>query len=209
MSETIRVMIVEDHFFTRMGMAQALSLESGISVVAQASCGSEAINLFAAHLPDVTILDGQLPDMRGTDVAKQIMLQQMDARMMMFSIDEAEEDIHRAVQAGVSGYVAKSACHHDLVQGVRRVAEGRRFFPPCIQERLRQRMARASLSAREIQVLECVAKGQPNKIIAADLGISVDTVKTLVGRIMEKLAAEDRTQAVVTAWKRGWIRFTS
>eukprot|EP01031_Cornospumella_fuschlensis_P019514 gene19514-23913_t len=128
------------------------------------------------------------------------------ARLLIFSVEETEEDIHRAVSAGVRGYLPKSAPRPELLSAVRNIAAGRRFFPQPVLGKLQQRRSHVSLSAREIEVLQEMARGLPNKLIALQLGISTETVKTFVGRILEKLNAEDRTQAVMIALDRGLLR---
>lgn len=203
---TIRVMIVDDHFFTRIGVSTALNLESDIGVIAEAASGQDAIDLYAEHRPDVAVLDGHLPDMHGTDVAREIVKRFDTARLLIFSVEETEEDIHRAVSAGVRGYLPKSASRPDLINAVRTLAAGRRYFPQPVLGKLQERRSHVTLSIREQQVLQGMAKGWPNKLIAADMGISTETVKTFVARILNKLDAEDRTQAVMTALDRGLLR---
>lgn len=203
---TIRILVVDDHFFARLGVSAALNLESDMGVVAEATSGREAIDLFEKHRPDVAVLDGQLPDMHGTEVAREIVRRFDFARLLIFSVEETEEDIHRAVAAGVRGYLPKSAARPELVSAVRTIAAGRRFFPQPVLGKLQQRRTHVSLSAREIAVLQEMARGLPNKLIALQLGISTETVKTFIGRILEKLDAEDRTQAVMIALDRGLLR---
>ena len=204
----IRVLIVDDHFFTRMGVAASLSLEKDIGVVAQASSGSEALDMFEQHRPDVTVIDGQLPDMHGTEVAKELFKRFDSPRLLLFSIEDTEEDIHRAVSAGVSGYLSKSSRRMELVRAVRNVAAGRRFFPDQIMGKLRDRARHNTLSVREMDVLRLLARGQQNKEIATELKVSCETVKTYVTRILEKLEVQDRTHAVMVALQRGLIKVT-
>lgn len=203
---SIRVLIVDDHFFTRIGLTAALNLETDIGVVAEAACGRDAIELFGQVQPDVAILDGQLPDMHGIDVARQILSRFAHARLLLFSVDETEEDVHRAVSAGVSGYLPKSSPRPQVLSGVRAVAAGRRYFPEPIREKIQQRRSHGALSEREIEVVRAMSRGLSNKLIAAEMGVSAETVKTFVARILDKLGVEDRTQAVIMAINRGWIR---
>jgi two-component system NarL family response regulator len=203
---SIRVLVVDDHFFTRIGLSAALNLEADIGVVAEAACGREAIDLYHQVKPDVAILDGHLPDMHGTEVAKHILSRCEHARLLLFSVDETEEDIHRAVSAGVSGYLPKSAPRPQVLSGVRALAAGRRFFPEPIREKIQQRRSHATLSEREIEVVSGMARGLSNKLIASELGVSAETVKTFVARILEKLGVEDRTQAVIAAMNRGLLK---
>lgn len=203
---TIRVLVVDDHFFTRMGVSAALNLETDMGVVAEAGCGREAIDLFSEHQPDIALLDGHLPDMHGADVAREIVKRFDAAKLLIFSVEETEEDIHRAVSAGVHGYLPKSASRPDLLQAVRAVAAGRRYFPQHILGKLQERRNHVTLSTRELEVLRGMARGWPNKMIAASMGVSTETVKTFVARILDKLEAEDRTQAVMVALDRGLIK---
>lgn len=202
----IRVLVVDDHFFTRIGLSAALNLEADIGVVAEAACGRDAIDLFDQVKPDVAILDGRLPDMHGTEVARHILSRFQDARLLLFSVDDTEEDIHRAVSAGVSGYLPKSAPRPQVLSGVRALAAGRRYFPDDIREKIQQRRSHSTLSEREIEVVSGMSRGLSNKLIAAELGVSAETVKTFVARILEKLGVEDRTQAVITAMNRGLLK---
>jgi len=199
-------MIVDDHFFTRLGVSAALNLESDMGVVAEASSGRDAIDLFMKHRPDVAVLDGSLPDMHGTEVAREIVKRFDSARLLIFSVEETEEDIHRAVSAGVRGYLPKTASRPDLINAVRTVAAGKRFFPQPVLGKLHDRRNHVTLSLRELEVLQGMAKGWPNKLIAADMNISTETVKTFVARILEKLGAEDRIQAVMVALDRGLLK---
>lgn len=203
---TIRVMIVDDHFFTRLGLSAALNLEPDLSVIAEASSGQEAIDLYTQHLPDIAILDGNLPDMHGTDVAREIVKRFDAAHLLIFSVEETEEDIHRAVSAGVRGYLPKNAARPDLIQAVRTVAAGRRYFPQGLLGKLNDRRCHPALSTREHQVLLGMSRGWPNKLIAAEMNVSTETIKTFVARILGKLNAEDRIQAVMTALDRGLLK---
>jgi DNA-binding NarL/FixJ family response regulator len=202
----IRVLVVDDHFFTRMGIRAALSIEGDMGVVAEASCGREAIDCYCKHLPDVAVLDGHLPDMHGSEVAREIVKRFEGAKLLLFSVEGTEEDIHRAEEAGVSGYVSKNADRSELVQAVRVVASGRRYFSEAVLAKLRERRARVGLSEREMQVLDAMSRGLPNKLIACELGLSPETVKTFVARLLQKLDAEDRTLAVVRGFERGLLK---
>jgi DNA-binding NarL/FixJ family response regulator len=202
----IRVLIVEDQFFARMGLSMSFKLEPDLDVVGEAECGHEAVDLFTRHQPDVTVLDGQLPDMHGTDVAREIVKRHGPSRLLFFSVEDTEEDIHRAVNAGVSGYVTKFCPRPELLHAVRSVAAGRRYFPEPLLGKLHERRSHVTLSSRELEVLRGMAKGWPNKVIAAELNISAETVKTFVTRILGKLGVEDRTQAVMRALERGLLK---
>jgi two-component system NarL family response regulator len=202
----IRVMVVDDHFYIRFGVVTALRQEAGIQVVGEAGSGRDAITLFAQCLPDVLILDGHLPDMHGTEVTHRICEQHAAAQVLLFSVEERPEDIYRAVHAGARAYVPKGADGATLLRGVRALASGQKFFPDDIQRKLRERQCLASPSERELQVLQLMGAGLSNKLIADRLHVSTETVKTYVGRILEKLDAKDRTQAVMYAVERGLIK---
>jgi DNA-binding NarL/FixJ family response regulator len=202
----IRVLIVDDHFFARMGVSSALSQEGDIGVVAEAASGREAIDLYELHRPDVAVLDGQLPDMHGADVAREIVKRHRGARLLIFSVEDTEEDVHRAVTAGVNGYVLKSAPRGELVNAVRSVATGARFFSEGVLDKLQQRRKHSPLSTRETEVLQAMARGLSNKLVAVEMGVSMETVKTFVTRILEKFGAVDRVGAVVTAMERGYLK---
>lgn len=199
----IRVLLVDDHFFARMGLVAALNLEADITVVAQASSGRQAIALFAEFQPDVAVLDGNLPDLHGTDVARQIVKDHADARLLLFSVEESEEAVHRAVHAGVNGYLSKASKRSTLLEAIRTLAMGRRYFPEAIQAKLHAHRAHTDLSAREVDVLRLISRGLANKEIADELKISAETVKSHVSHLMEKLGVQDRAHAVMTAVQRG------
>ncbi len=202
----IRVLVVDGNPFTLLGVSSALNLESDIAVIAEAGSGKDAIALFNQHQPDVLVIDGLLPDMHGTEVTREIKRDHSLAKVLMFSTEHTEEDFHRAVDAGVSGYLIKASSSSELIVAVRCLASGQHYFPKAVLCSLQQRRQRQKLSTRELEVLRHMAKGLPNKIIAAELGVSPETVKTFVGRILGKLDSEDRTQAVVTALKRGCLK---
>jgi two-component system NarL family response regulator len=202
----IRVLIVDDQFFARMGLSMSIKLEADMDVVAEAECGRDALDLFTKHQPDVTVLDGQLPDMHGSEVAREIVKRHGPSRLLFFSVEDTEEDIHRAVSAGVSGYVTKFCPRPELLHAVRSVAAGKRYFPEPLLGKLNERRSHVTLSSRELEVLHGLAKGWPNKIIAAELNVSAETVKTFVTRILDKLGVEDRTQAVMRALERGLLK---
>ncbi len=205
-SRSIRVLLVDDHFFTRLGLAAALSLESDIKVVAQASSGKQAIDLYTEYQPDIAVVDGHLPDLHGTDVARQIVSRHANANLLLFSVEETEEAIHRAVRAGVNGYLSKTARRSTVLEAIRTVAGGKRYFPDAIQAKLHAHHTHPELSARELEVLQCISRGLANKEIAESMGISTETVKTHVARLMDKLGVQDRARALMVAIERGILR---
>ena len=202
----IRLMIVDDHFFVRMGLTASVNPEPDIEVVAEASGVEEAVRIHAEALPDVILLDCQLSDGEGHDVLKRIREVQEDARIVMLSVDESEETIFRAIDSGAMAYLSKAGPIEELLHAIREAAQGRAFLPPAIAETLNRRSARPELSEREMQVLKLVAHGQPNKIIASELGIAEATVKVHLTRIFSKLGVQDRTTATTKALHTGLVR---
>ena len=201
----IRVLCVDDHRLMREGIARIISLQPDMKVIAQASDGEEAVEQFRLHRPDVTLMDLQLPRMNGVQALKAIRHEQPDARIVVLTIYNRDEDIHRAIEAGAVGYLLKDAVPEDLIHVIREVHAGKRAIPPEIAAALEARAAQPSLTYRELQVLELLARGKRNKEIAADLGISADTASAHVKSIFTKFNVHDRTAALAEALRRGII----
>ena len=201
----IRVLCVDDHRLMREGIARIISLQPDMKVIAQASDGEEAVEQFRLHRPDVTLMDLQLPRMNGVQALKAIRHEQPDARIVVLTIYNRDEDIHRAIEAGAVGYLLKDAVPEDLIHVIREVHAGKRVIPPEIAAALEARAAQPSLTYRELQVLELLARGKRNKEIAADLGISADTASAHVKSIFTKFNVHDRTAALAEALRRGII----
>lgn len=204
--ERIRILLVDDHVMVRMGLVSLLADEPDFEVVGQARNGVEAEARFADQRPDVTLMDGILPDLHGTEVVRRILERHPSAAMIMISINETAEDVHLAMSAGARGYVPKSYDQDVIIRAIRVVAAGGRFLPPELELRLRERNATVTLSHRELEVLRLIAKGNANKEIADELKLSGNTVKTHIARILDKLEAPDRTRAVTVAIERGLLR---
>lgn len=202
----IRIVVVDDHFMVRLGLIGALAAEPDIDVIGEASCGSDALKLYAQLRPDVMLLDGILPDIHGVEVTRQITEHYPDARIIIISINETAADVHRALQAGAWGYMPKSCEKNAITVAIRSVAEGKHYLSSELQEKLRERDHQPLLSSRETEVLRLVAQGMANKQIAAELALREATVKTHVRHILEKLNAPDRTRAVTLAMERGLLR---
>ena len=206
MKPPTRLLIVDDHVMIRLGLAAMMADEPDISIVGEAHCAADAIRLFDELLPDVTIMDGMLPDLHGVEAIRTILSKHPDARIILVSINESAEDIHRAIEAGAYGYVPKSQNQDVLIRAVRSVASGCRFLEPELMRRLAVRSSTKSLSQREIEVLRLVADGLVNKQVAAELGLSENTVKTHIARIMGKLEVHDRTSLAMRAVALGLLR---
>ncbi len=203
--EKIRLMLVDDHFVVRAGLAGSLGLEPDIEVLAECGSGEQAIEAYRMYRPDVVLMDWRMSGMSGVEATAAIRREFPDARVVSFTVYEGEEDITRAVEAGVSGYFPKSSSRQEILAGIRAVARGEAVFPHPIAAKLATGKTRGRLTEKELIVLREIARGRSNKEIAADLKLAEVTVKFYVGRILEKLGVLDRTQAATTALQRGII----
>jgi len=203
----IRVFSVDDHPLLREGIAALVNNQPDMVLVAQASTGSEAIQLFKEYLPDVTLLDLRLPDMSGIDTLIAIRTAFPNARVIMLTTFEGDVEIHRALQAGACGYLLKNMPPSELLDVIRLVHAGKKRIPPEIASQLAEHMADEALTEREVEVLQQVAGGNKNRDIANKLFISEETVKVHIKHIMEKLGAADRTLAVAIGIRPGIIQF--
>jgi DNA-binding NarL/FixJ family response regulator len=201
----LKVLLVDDHFVVRSGLAASLALEDDMQVIAEASDGKEAVSAFESGKPDVVLMDLQMGEAGGIEAVTRICQDHPDARILVFSSFARDEDIYRAIRAGALGYLQKAAPREDLLEAIRQVARGVRYLPREIAQRLADRLSRPEPSPREREVLALIAKGRSNKEVASDLGLSEDTVKRHVSNLMAKLGAQDRTQAVTEALRRGLI----
>jgi DNA-binding NarL/FixJ family response regulator len=197
---------VDDHFMVRLGAVSALSREHDMEVVGEARTGLEALKLFEKLHPDVTLMDGRLPDLHGVEVTRRILEAHPEAHVIMVSVEETAEDIHRSLEAGARGYLPKAGEKSELVHAIRAVAAGERFLPADCARKLAERNLFVTLSERELEVLRLVAQGKSNKAIAGDLGMGEATVKTHLAHILQKLGVPDRTRAVTLALERGLLR---
>ena len=203
---SIRIFSVDDHPLLREGIAAIINNQPDMQMVAQAATGSEAIQMFRQHLPDVTLLDLRLPDMSGIDVLIAIRSEFPEARVVMLTTFEGDVDIRRALEAGARGYVLKNMPPKDLVEVIRQVNKGRKRIPADVAAQLAEYVGEDDLTEREVDVLRHVASGNRNREIGERLFISEETVKVHIKHIMEKLGANDRTEAVAIAVRRGIIQ---
>jgi DNA-binding NarL/FixJ family response regulator len=205
MTDPIRIMIVEDHAVVRQGLAALLGTVQDFQIVAQASDGQESIDLYRSHQPDVTLMDLRLPRMNGVDAITRIRTEFPQARFIVLTTFDGDEDIYRALQAGARGYLLKGMSGEELMEAIRSVYAGKSRIPAPVAERLAERMAAPELTTRETEVLELIVGGNSNKEIAAALFISEATVKTHINSLLSKLGVTDRTQAATTALQRGIV----
>jgi len=206
-TQRIKVLIVDDHPLMRVGIAAIIDGRPGMTTVAQASTGEEAIEMYGRHLPDITLMDLRLPQMSGVETIRSIRRMHPQARFVVLTTYEGDEDIHQALEAGAQGYIIKGMPYESLIQALERVHAGGRFLPLPVKQALASRTPDSELSHRERQVLKLLATGNSNKQIGELLGITEATVKCHVSTILMRLNAVDRTQAVVSALQRGLVHF--
>jgi DNA-binding NarL/FixJ family response regulator len=202
-SSPIKVLTVDDHPLIREGITAVLSGEPDIALVAEASNGREAIECFRRHRPDITLMDLQMPEMKGIDAILAIRREFPEARIIVLTTYQGDVQALRAIKAGASGYMLKSMVRKELPDTIRAVHAGRRRIPPELAAEMIGHVNADELTEREFQVLREASTGNANKEIAARLGISEETVKTYMKNILSKLNANDRTHAVMIAVKRG------
>jgi two-component system NarL family response regulator len=202
----IRVMIVEDHFVVRVGLAAIINSQVDMVTVAEAEDGRHAVKLFEQHRPDVTLMDLRLPGLGGIEAIVAILNQFPMARVIVLSTFAGTEDVFRAVQAGARGYLLKDVKGPKLIDAIKAVHAGYRAIPPEIAAQLAERIAYSDLTPREREILSLIAKGFLNKEIAGSLSISEGTVRVHVSNVLLKLNCADRAQAVSEAIRRGVIK---
>jgi two-component system NarL family response regulator len=206
MADKLRIMLVDDHYLVRMGLASIIALEPDMLVCAEAATGEQAQALFRTQRPDVTLMDLRLPGLSGTETVHAIREEFPDARIVVVSTYVCDEEIYGALQAGAMAYLVKSVQREELVRAVRKAAAGQRHIPPEVAARLADRVSGSQLSARELEVLRFLVSGRRNRDIANALEIAEGTVKLHVSSILGKLGAVDRTEAVTRALQRGIVQ---
>jgi two-component system NarL family response regulator len=204
-TKPIRILVVDDHHVVRSGLVASLGLEDDLSVVAEAGNAAEAVAQFRKHRPDVVLMDLRLPGTNGIAAIGDLRRDWPDARVLMFTTFDGEEDIYRAMQAGARGYLLKSAPREELLSAIRAVAAGERHLPPALAQRLAGRVSAPDVTEREREVLQLIARGKANKEIAAALGISEETVKRHASNLFVKMGVADRAQATSEGIRRGII----
>jgi DNA-binding NarL/FixJ family response regulator len=207
--ESIRVLVVEDHNVVRQGLVALLNVAEGLEVVGEAADGAEAVAQYRKHKPDVTLVDLRLPRMSGVDVIQRVRMESPQARFIVLTTYDGDEDIYRALKAGAKAYLLKGMTSEELISTIRVVHEGKSHIPPVIAERLAERMSAEELTPREFDVLEQIVRGKSNKEIAVELLVSEATVKTHINSLLGKLGVTDRTQAATAAIQRGIVPLES
>ncbi len=202
----IRVLCVDDHPIVREGIAAVIATQDDIVAVGEAGDGQTAVAQYRQLKPDVVVMDLRMPGTGGVEATIQIRKEFPTARIIVLTTYEGDEDIHRALEAGAQGYILKDSVRRELLQTIREVYAGRRHISPAMATCLAEHTPRMSLSPRELEVLQLIAKGLRNKEIGAKLDIAEDTVKIHIKNIFVKLEVIDRTEAVVAASQRGFIQ---
>jgi DNA-binding NarL/FixJ family response regulator len=204
-SDLIRVLIADDHPVVCRGLAAILKSESEVEVVAQASNGAKAVELFRQHRPDVTLMDLRMPVMSGVDAIRTIRKDFPEAGFIVLTTYQGDEDIHRAIKAGAQAYLLKGMSDDELIGVIRKVHAGLRYLPQPVLDTLESRPPKSDLSEREHQILRLIVKGLSNRRIGEELGLTEATVKWYVNIILGRLNVSDRTQAAVAALHRGIV----
>ena len=206
-NKSVRLLVVDDHHIVRQGLVALLATVPEMQVVAEASDGQHALALYREHHPDVTLMDLRMNTMNGVETTRAIRAEFPNARIIVLTTFDGDEDIYRALQAGARGYLLKGMDTEELLAAIRTVHSGKSRIPGPVAERLAERMNTPSLTDRETEVLRLIVGGNSNKEIAAALFISEATVKTHINSLLSKLGVSDRTQAATTALQRGIVHF--
>jgi two-component system, NarL family, response regulator len=202
----IRILVVEDHAVVRDGLVAILNREADISVVAEAEDGQQAVELYKLHQPDLTLMDLRMPNLDGVEAIAQIRADYPQAKIIVLTTYDTDEDIYRGLQAGARGYLLKDTTSEELLQSIHTVHRGQRYVPSNIALKLSDRLGATALTQREQQVIQLLVNGKGNADIMSALNISEGTVKFHINNILNKLNVGDRTQAVIVALKRGLAR---
>lgn len=205
----ISILTVDDHDLVRKGIAAILSTEPDLRLVAEANTGADAVSLHRKYRPDVTLMDLRLPDKSGIETTRQIRCEAPSAKIIALTSYDGDQDIYRALEAGVRGYLLKEMVHTEIVRAIRIVCAGKRFIPQEVTQQLNGYFPEVALTPREVEVLSLVARGFGNKEVGDVLGTAPGTVKAHVQSILSKLGAKDRTHAVTLALRRGIIHLHS
>ena len=202
-----KVLVADDHAIFRKGLVSLINQVPDFTVVAEAKNGVEAVELFKKHQPDILLLDLQMPRMQGVEVVKVIRKLNTEAKIIILTTFDMDEDIEQALKSGAKSYLLKDIDTEDLIITIRNVIDGKTFVPPIVASKLAVRLTQVQLTAREHSVLKLVAeKSMPNKLIAEELRISEATVKTHLTNLFEKLGVTSRTEAIAVAIRRGLVR---
>lgn len=205
-SPRIRILVADDHPVTREGLALILDNQADMTVVAQAANGREAIEQFARAQPDVALIDLQMPELGGVEAIEAILRATPQARLLVLTTYDGDEDIFRAMRAGAKAYLLKDSPREEILRAIRRVRSGQKFVSPEVGAKLAERLGSETLTEREVEVLALLSKGLSNKEIAATLEVTEGTIKSHVNNLMAKMNVASRTEAALVAGQRGLLR---
>ena len=205
-NDRIRILIAEDHTVVRDGLVAIVKQEKDMEVVAETGDGRQAVELWKQHRPDVTLMDLRMPSLDGVNAIYEIRAADPNARIIVLTTFDGDEDIYRGMHAGAKSYLLKDVRREELFQCIREVHAGRMLVPPAVAAKLAERLTAEELTPRELEVLRLVAEGKPNKLIGADLAITEVTVKSHVQSVFRKLNVLSRTEAIVVANRKGLLR---
>jgi two-component system NarL family response regulator len=206
MTTRIQILLVDDHLIARVGLRSLLETQPDMAVIAESSSGDAACRQFEKSRPDIVLMDLRMPGMSGVETTTHIRAKHPQARVIVLTTFDNDEDIYRALQAGAVSYLLKNVESDRLFETIRAVHAGRYKLPTDVATRLAQRMAAPELSPREREVLQLIVTGRSNKEIGVDLGVAENTVKNHVKVVLEKLGVQDRVQATTRAIQRGIVR---
>jgi DNA-binding NarL/FixJ family response regulator len=201
----IRIVVIDDQAVVRQGFVSLINTVADMEVIAEGTNGQEAIDLFREHRPDVMLIDLRMPVRSGVEAIAAIRREFSNARIIVLTTYDGDEDIYRSLQAGAQGYLLKDVFFEDLEEAIRKVHSGSKRIPAVVAERLAERMSGSDLTGRELEVLQQIVAGKSNKEIGTFLNISEATVKSHINNILSKLGVTDRTQAATTALQRGIV----
>jgi two-component system NarL family response regulator len=204
-ARVIRVLIADDHPVVCLGLAAIVNLQPDMTVVGQATTGTEAVALARQHSPDVVLMDLRMPEMSGVEATAAIREERPQSAVIVLTTYQGDEDIRKALAAGAQAYLLKGMSHLKLLEAIRSVASGNQYFPSSIRRSVPAKINRPALSPREVDILRLIVKGLNNQEIAQALSITHGTVKWHINIILRRLGVNDRTQAVIVAAQRGIV----
>ena len=202
----IRILVVDDHHVVRQGLVALINSVEDMEVIAEAADGRKGVDLYRQHSPDITLMDLRLPVLGGVEAIHEIRRVNPQARVIVLTTFDGDENIYRALQAGARGYLLKDMFGDELMDAIRAVHAGKTRIPPVVAQRLAERMNGSELTARELDVVRLIVAGRSNREIGNELHISEATVKTHINNLLGKLGVTDRTQAATTAIQRGIVQ---
>lgn len=206
-AKSIRVLVADDHAVVRGGILGMVNSQQDMVVIADVPDGAAAVEQFITLQPDVSLIDLQMPKLDGVSVVRKIRAHDPDARIIILTTYDTDDDIEQALKAGAKAYLLKDVEPRDLIQCIRDVQAGKTSLAPAVAAKLASRLTRVQLTARELEVLKLIGDGRSNKEISTLLHIAESTVKLHVNTLFEKLNVTSRTEAMKVGLERGLIRF--